>query len=551
MDHLGTLAGLKVTLITNAFRSLKKRSRFEFMVLAVFFVAAAAGLYFFFHFSFRFFRAQEPFGPILIDETFYLFTFSLFVMLLISSSVSSYTSLFRSREIPLLASTPVEWNEIYFLKLAESLWYSSWAFLFVALPFVTAYGIHKGAGLFFPVLCFAFFIPFVVLTGSLGTLLSTLIIWFLPNRRRRRLALALAVTFIVFLFVRAQPSLIKEQGSIAGIMSGYLPHLSFAKNPALPSCWASRGILSLATAESRALMGWQDGLFYFSLLLSNALFFLIPSYSVATQLYSKIYLRFQDHGSGETARRIKLRKGFERAIDGLKWPPRPVMAFLEKDLKTFARDPAEWSQLIIFFGLLLLYFMNLRNLEFHVLQTFWKNVVFVLNTIGTYIVLSSFNMRFVFPMISLEGSRFWIIDLSPVRFSDLLLEKLALGITISTLLTLPLIFLSGWMLKIPMSRILFTAGLGFFVCFALTGMSVGFGAIFPNFKSDNPNEIISGFGGSLLLVVHLTYLAVIGLFLMLTSDPHALIFVTVAMGSILAGVYPIKLGRAALKKMEF
>ena len=35
---------------------------------------------------------------------------------------------------------------------------------------------------------------------------------------------------------------------------------------------------------------------------------------------------------------------------------------------------------------------------------------------------------------------------------------------------------------------------------ALCGLAVGLGALFPNFKEDNPSKIVSGFGGTLCLV---------------------------------------------------
>ena len=178
-------------------------------------------------------------------------------------------------------------------------------------------------------------------------------------------------------------------------------------------------------------------------------------------------------------------------------------------------------------------------------------MIFVLNTIGTYIVLSSFSMRFVFPMLSLEGSRFWIIGLAPIRYSSLLLEKFALGTAISVILTLPLVFLSGWMLEIPLARILFATGLGVSVCVALTGLSVGLGAKFLNTKTNNPSEIISGFGGSMLLIAHLSYLTVIGIFLVMSRDPGWIIFLTMSTASLLIGVIPIKIGSMALRKMEF
>ncbi|MBI3306295.1 MAG: hypothetical protein HYZ84_00610 [Candidatus Omnitrophica bacterium] len=552
MNNFSLLCGLKLRTFRNGFHQLRRRSPFELILLIAFFVCGSIGLFAFFFYSFRFFHSQEPFGPILIDETFYLFTFALFVMLFISSAVSSYTSLFRSREVAFLATSPVSWSEIYFLKLTEALWFSSWSFLFVVIPFMAAYGMSKDAGtVFFPVLCLVFFAPLVLLSGILGTMTTVFLIWLLPGRKRRQIAFLIGLGLIAFFFAQASPSVLKEQGSLAGVMSGYLPHVAFAKNGLLPSAWATRGILALSQVGSHESLRFHEGGFYFLLLLSNTLFFLIPSYSIAKSLYPKIFFKSQDHASMTSPRKVRARKGFERWLDRLPYPPKEVMAFIEKDIKIFVRDPAEWSQLIIFFGLLLLYFANLKNLEFHVLKSFWKNLVFVLNTVGTYIVLSSFNMRFVFPMLSLEGSRFWIIDLSPVRFSSLLLEKFLLGTLISLLLTMPLVFLSGWMLEIPLARVIYTTAIGFFVCVALTGLSVGLGAKFPNFKSTNPSEIISGFGGSLLITTHLSYLALVGLFLIFSKESHGLMLLTFAAGSLLAGTIPLKIGLNALKKMEF
>ena len=39
--------------------------------------------------------------------------------------------------------------------------------------------------------------------------------------------------------------------------------------------------------------------------------------------------------------------------------PRPIRLLILKDLRTFRRDPAQWSQFLIFFGLLAFYFLNI------------------------------------------------------------------------------------------------------------------------------------------------------------------------------------------------
>ena len=43
--------------------------------------------------------------------------------------------------------------------------------------------------------------------------------------------------------------------------------------------------------------------------------------------------------------------------------PNPIRLLILKDLRTFRRDPAQWSQFLIFFGLLAFYFINIRRLS--------------------------------------------------------------------------------------------------------------------------------------------------------------------------------------------
>lgn len=551
MKTLDALLGLKVTLLKNGFLKLLKKSRLELAVLVVFLAGTAAGLYALFSWSLRFFHSQEPFGPVLIDETFYLFTFALMLMLFISSAVAAYSSLFRSGEVTFLIPLPLPWSRIFYMKLAEILWLSSWSMILVALPFIAAYGQIQNAPVWFSVFSLLCFFPLIVISGTLGTLTTLALMLLLPGRKSRRIALGLFLFTAISILAGIQPELIKEQGSLAGVLSGYLPHVAMAKNAFLPSCWVTRGIIEAVRLPSFSLLASSDALFYFSLLLSNALFLLIPAGWAGSRIYPSVFFRVQDHGEAQTLKRVQGPGRLERLADSLPWPSRPMMALFEKDIKTFVRDPSEWSQILIFFGLLVLYFANLRNLEFHILKDMWKNLVFVLNTVGTYIVLSSFSMRFIFPMLSLEGSRFWIIGLSPVGYPRLLLEKFILGGLLSAVLTLPLITLSGFMLEMPQEKVFFTTGLGVFVCLALTGLSVGFGALFPNFKSTNPAEIISGAGGSLLLAAHLLYLAASGLFLAFLPDPGAIPLLIAGFVSLLIAVIPLYAGVLKLKRQEF
>ena len=50
---------------------------------------------------------------------------------------------------------------------------------------------------------------------------------------------------------------------------------------------------------------------------------------------------------------------------------------------------------------------------------------------------------------------------------------------------------------------------GSLVALTLSAMSVGLGALYPDFKAESPSEIVSGFGGTLVLVLSIMYIVII------------------------------------------
>jgi ABC-2 type transport system permease protein len=67
---------------------------------------------------------------------------------------------------------------------------------------------------------------------------------------------------------------------------------------------------------------------------------------------------------------------------------------------------------------------------------------------------------------------------------------------------------SSLMLRLPWSRVLFFDLTIALPAAALCGLAVGLGALFPNLNEDNPSKIVSGFGGTLCLVISFVYIVV-------------------------------------------
>jgi ABC-2 type transport system permease protein len=185
---------------------------------------------------------------------------------------------------------------------------------------------------------------------------------------------------------------------------------------------------------------------------------------------------------------------------------KPMRALVIKDVRVFWRDPAQWTQFAIFFGLLSIYVLNLRNVALNFHSEFWETVISHLNLGASSLTLSTLTTRFVFPQFSLEGRRLWILGLAPIDLRKVLLQKYWLSFAVSASITVGLMITSSLMLHLPMHKLLIFALQIAVMSATLCGVAVGLGALFPNLKEDNPSKIVSGFGGTLCLVISFIYI---------------------------------------------
>jgi ABC-2 type transport system permease protein len=178
-------------------------------------------------------------------------------------------------------------------------------------------------------------------------------------------------------------------------------------------------------------------------------------------------------------------------------------------------------------------------------------------------------------MFSLEGRKFWVLGLLPLKRDRLLWGKFAFSATWALLIAEFLVIFSDLMLGMPELAIILHALTVLVLALGLSGLSVGLGAWMPNFKESDPSKIAVGFGGTLNLVAGLLFLLLVlvsmslPLHLLLAFDqlpPEGRQFFEIstvttwwlglglpaglALGAA-AVILPLRLGRRALKRMEF
>jgi ABC-2 type transport system permease protein len=520
--------------------------------------------------AFHFLQSTVPSRELyeqIVRAIFGMFFASLMVMLVFSAGIILYASLFHSPETRFLLTQPVRVERVYFHKFQESLLLSSWGFLLLGSPVLVAYGLVARAPWYYFVLLFPSMAAFVYIPAAIGGICCLLVTHRLTNRRGAvtavagLVAIAAAIVCGWWLFGRNTSNLLTPLW-----FQEMLGRLQLTEQRLLPSWWLSAGLLEAARGQG------SESLLFLVLLVSNALFFQQLSLWVAGQSFRPAYSAL--HGAGNR-RRSKRTTRLDRLIVSLcRVLPLHMRLLMIKDLRLFRRDPVQWSQLLIFLGLLALYFVNIRRFTAGVHYAGWINMVSFLNLAVVGLLLSTFNTRFIFPLISLEGRRFWILGLLPLTRPTILWSKFWFGAIGCAVPSALLVLLSDVMLGVPISVIAAHQLACLLLSSGLSGIAVGLGAAFPQLREQSPARIAAGNGGTLNLVLSTGYILLIVLFTavpchfyyavhqanLVTPPAHVRWYFHVSLlggtaASVLlaavATLVPMRIGFRAFQRMEF
>jgi ABC-2 type transport system permease protein len=448
--------------------------------------------------GFQFIGLYVDLANTLIEYLFSMFFLSLLVMLLFSNGIIVYSGLFHSREAAFLLTTPASTDRIFAYKFAEAIGFSSWGFFLLGSPLMVAYGLTINAPAAFYLLFLAYLLSFVLIPGSLGATAALVVANLFPRRQKAFLGLSLAVVLFSIMVLGVRLWRTPGETLSGDWLGSVLNRLAFCQYPLWPSRWMAAGLLASARGD------WSQAAYYLMLLSSHAGMGYLTAAVAARDIYRRGYSRVQ--GRRSSRRRhglVFLDAIFHRMFFFL---PHPIRLLILKDLRIFLRDPAQWSQFLVFFGLLAFYFLNIPRLGYSVQTPYWRNLVSFLNLSVTALILSTFTSRFIFPLLSLEGRNFWVLGLLPLRREDILWGKFAFSAGISVVATEVLVVLSDLMLKMSPVMITLHVGMIAVLCLGLSGISVGLGARLPNLRETDPSKIAAGFGGTLNLLVSLVFI---------------------------------------------
>ncbi len=507
-----------------------------------------------------YFRGVAEIGPLLAGKLLGLILLSFLAILLLSNVITALSSFFLAKDLDLLASSPVDWLDLYLAKLGETMVHSSWMVALMAVPIFTAYGVvYDGGWLFAPYVIFVF-LPLLVIPAVIGSAITLTLVNVFPARRTRDILSIItigAAGALVLLFRIIRPEQLARPEGFLSLLD-FITLLRTPTSPLLPSEWATSSFMGF-------LVGPFDVLPIF-MLWSTAASLVVLGALLHRALYATGFTKAQE--------------GAERFVKGWVWrvildplfKPLAVAKreFIIKDLKLFFRDTTQWSQLILLGVLIVIYLFNIRALPLfrgEQVPFFLVSVISFLNLGLAGFVLASIAARFIFPSISLEGRQMWLLRSSPLDLRALLWSKYWIGTVPLLLVALVITVFTNVLLQATPFMMTLSVTTMILLTFAISALALGFGALYPQFETENAAQIPTSFGG---LVFMMTTIVLVAGVIVLEAMPvygymsaafrgetvqittsMILAFIGVLLLCITATAVPLKIGLRKMEEFEF
>ena len=496
----------RIAQIRNRLKHRDRRTYAKTLIMGFFGILFWAAIFVVFYRVLAYFKGIEIVGAFLAAKLLSMVILSFFSVLIFSNIITALSVFFMSEELQLVTATPYDADELYLSKLAETVINSSWMVLLFSLPVFLSYGIIFRQDAAYYCIVLLTLIPLFVISGALGTATALILVNSFPARRLKDIFFLLALFLFVGLYSMfrfMKPERLVDPDVFFTVID-YLSVLKAPASPFLPSQWVT-DVLAAFLFQKQG----EGSVFSFACLWSTALACIV----MLGWCFRRVF--FDAWSKAQEAKMIRVKRwGFlNRLLEVvLSLLSPPLRAIVDKDIRSFLRDTAQWSQLFILLAIIVIYLYNFSVLPLDkspIPTRQLQNILSFLNLGLAGFVITAVAVRFAFPAISLEGESFWIIKSSPVGLRGLVWCKFWMNCILLSVLAEVLIICSNWLLGVDLVMMLLSAVTVLLMAFGITGLGLGIGAAFPRFRYENIAQIPTGFGGLLYMMTAMLFCVLI------------------------------------------
>ncbi len=485
-----------------SFKNQKNSSAVKLFVFAALGVVFWGGLFMVSLRILEYFQSIEELGNILAWKLLSMVLLIYFSLLIFSSLLAALSKLYLSKDLLLVHAMPVPAHQIFLARWLESAMDSSWMIIIYTLPVLISYGVIYHAGIWYYILILLVLLLLSVIASVLSAMGVMAAVVVIPPGRIKSIFVFLGLLLFLLLYVAfrlMRPERLVDPEAFETVLT-YLSILKTPSSPFLPSTWAYDALYA-------SLNGFiRDGILDLFLLFTCAGALISAAVILADFVYAKGISKSQ------TARKPLLGPGDFKTPWILGGLPRPVQAFVVKEIKTFFRDQTQWSQIFLILALIVIYIYNFKVLPLEkspIKAVHLQNILSFLNMGLAAFVLTAVTGRFAYPAVSIEGEAFWLVQCAPVHIRTFLWIKFFIYFIPLLILTELLIVTTNIMLNVEPFMMVLSVTTILFMVPAVVSLGIGLGAAYPDFNAENPAQAITSFGGLMFMMLAAIYITAV------------------------------------------
>ena len=435
-------------------------------------------------------EAATPFFALGLLKNLLSLVFLVATIVLFSSALTvAIGAFFTDLDLDLYQSAPRSKMRIVVARWTKTLAQSATVVFLFLLPIFVAFAKHyEQAWTFYPVILINLLLLLSIPVTLASTFIVMLVRWFPVQRVHQIVAMLAAVvlTFAVIGFRMSRPERlftnVTTDDVVAVLSAIELPAMNIYPGSALAEVMTEPGtrfpprIFALAAALLAAFV------------------------ATTSPVYFAAFVRARESMAPVAIGSKAVTNWIDRLFAPASPPRRAMMA---KEIRTVTRDVAQWSQLFLMAALLFIYLYNVRMLP---LSGDARATLIAYANVGMAgFVVAAICLRFAFPSVSAEGKAFWVMQVAPVSYRDLLRVKVMVYGVPLTLAALLLTAVANVILNANSVVWAFTLSGAGMLAITLVCLGVGMGAISPQFNAENPLQVGLSLGGFAYMAIALLY----------------------------------------------
>lgn len=476
--------------------------------IAVFFIARSVTDYA---------MSQAHIGLFLFHRFLSMLLYVFFVTVNVGNMIVSFGTLYRSQEVGFLMSLPISHAKIFLIKFVDNFFYSSSTLTLIGLAVLLGYGSHFDMPWYFYfVVIFFVMLPFMLISGILAVTALMLLIRIGARIGFRLLLMLLvgayAASVYAYFRITNPMALVEDVMKLWPNVNDYLGYLDPPFVKFLPNHWVAEFLYwSINGDPGRAVP-------YLTLLVLTMLGLIAVAGLMARKFYYESWLAVSNLQAAKNSSASKPPGLFK--LDGKNLFSPKLDALMRRDFWLFFREPSQWLHLVLMFVLLLMFVVSVATMNIRFDSPGMETNAFLIVFLFNGFLVASICLRFIFPLVSLEGDAFWVIRSAPIVTNRLywykVLGSMGVVLALAETLTISSVFLFSQSIYLT----IIAAIMMLFVVVTLVGTNVAAGGYFAVFKEKNPMRIASSQGASLTFLGSMVYLTFVSTLLVIPFNRY-------------------------------